>query len=57
MQTKLENHEIHRDVMIWYGNVVIKSREGFEYYVTHSVHKLKHLTRSSKVFRVVSFGL
>jgi hypothetical protein len=57
MQTKLENHEIHRDVMIWYGKVVIKSREGFEYFFTHSVYKLKHLTRSSKVFRVISFGL
>jgi hypothetical protein len=57
METKLENHEIHRDVMIWYGKVVIKSRESFEYFVTYSVYKLKHLTRSSKVFRVISFGL
>jgi predicted transcriptional regulator with HTH domain len=43
--------------MIWYGKVVIKSREGFKYFVTQSVYKLKHLTRSSKVFRVISFGL
>jgi hypothetical protein len=57
MQTKLENYEIHREVMIWYGKVVIKSREAFEYFVTQSVYKLKHLTRSSKVFRVISFGL
>jgi hypothetical protein len=57
MQTKLENHEIHRDIMICYGKVVIKSREGFEYFVTHSVYKPKHLTRSLIVFRVISFGL
>jgi hypothetical protein len=57
MQTKLENNEIHREVIIWYGKVVIKSREGFEYFVTQSVYKLKHLTRSSKVLRVISFGL
>jgi hypothetical protein len=57
MQTKLENHEIHREVMIWYGKVVIKSREGFEFFVMHSVYKPKHLNRSSKVFRVISFGL
>jgi hypothetical protein len=56
MQMKLENYEIHREVMIWYGKVVIK-REGFEYFVTHSVYKPKHLTRSSIVFRVISFGL
>jgi hypothetical protein len=57
MQTRLENYEIHGEVMIWYEKVVIKSRESFEYFVTHSVYKLKHLTRSSKVFRVISFGL
>jgi hypothetical protein len=54
---KLENHEIHREVMIWYVKVVIKSSEGFEYFVMHSIYKPKHLTRSSKVFRVISFGL
>jgi hypothetical protein len=57
MQTKLENHGINREVMIRYGKDVITSREGFEYFVTHSVYKPKHLTRSSKVFRVISFGL
>jgi hypothetical protein len=39
------------------GQVVIKSREGFEYFVRHSVYKLKHLTISPIVFRVISFGL
>jgi hypothetical protein len=54
MQTKLENHEVHREVMIWYGKVVIKSREGFEYFVTHSVYKpslpcARHVRRTAKV--------
>jgi hypothetical protein len=46
-QMKSTNHDICHGVMLSYMEVVLKNWEGFTYFVTYNVNKLKQLRRRS----------
>ena len=52
-QTKSENHEICRDIMILYVETVATKWGGFAKVDTYVVYKLEHLRSPKKFHRVV----